>query len=335
MSFANALSVLRPTLPYYVALTKYGLLRLTRDRFEFDANLAAPSIALEMAKHVFTMGASSCTESYVMSRTLAEGPKVFAFDALTCEALENFDLSLGTADYWPPFPSVVIELPDDYTRKRVVPFVRGNHALDFLIVRHEPEAGCVLVAMHLTSHQVLTRLLKLDPAWTLEEMWDKGERAWDAKDSLGMTPEESALGSSLTKLALNVCLMATAYGVKCLGPANPSHYERLKRYAKLARKRGREQQEKADLDVRLVPVRYVFAQEVTLYQREPATEHHGAGDGGWTVSPHWRRGHWRWQPCGSGRQERRRLAIPSVLVNGHLFMGATSDTVATYRVRDH
>jgi hypothetical protein len=62
-----------------------------------------------------------------------------------------------------------------------------------------------------------------------------------------MTPEEIALGSSLTKLALNVCLMATAYGVKCLGPANPSHYERLKRYAKLARKRGREQQEKADL----------------------------------------------------------------------------------------
>ena len=29
MSFTSALSVLRPTLPYYVALTKYGLLRIT------------------------------------------------------------------------------------------------------------------------------------------------------------------------------------------------------------------------------------------------------------------------------------------------------------------
>ena len=135
---------------------------------------------------------------------------------------------------------MVIELPADYTRKRVVPFEAGNHAPDFVIVRHEPEAGCVLVTMHLTSHQVLTRLLKLDPAWTLEEMWDKGKRAWDAKDTLGMTPEETALGSALSKLALNVCLMATAYGVQCLGPANPSHYERLKRYAKLARKRGRD-----------------------------------------------------------------------------------------------
>jgi hypothetical protein len=337
MSFANALNVLRPTLPYYVALTKYGLLRITKDSFEFDPNPAAPPIALEMAKAVFTLGASSCTESYVMSRTLAEGPKVFAFsDALTCEALENFDLSVGTADYLQPFPSVVIELPDDYTRKRVVPFEEGSHAPDFLIVRHEPQAGCVLVSMHLTSHQVLTRLLKLDPAWTLEEMWEKGKRIWQARDTLGMTAEEAELGSALCKLALNVCLMATAYGVKCLGPANPSHHERLKRFAKLARKRGREQQEKAELDVRMMPVQYTFAQEVTLYRRETGevrTEVNGSG--GWTVSPHWRRGHWRSQPFGPGRQERRRVAIPSVLVNAHLFAGSAADTVATYRVRGH
>ena len=116
-----------------------------------------------------------------MSRTLAEGPKLFAFDALTCEALENFDLSVSTADYLQPFPSVVIELPADYTWKRVVPFEEGSHAPDFVVGRHEPEADCVLVTRHLTSSQVLTRLLKLDLAWTLEEMWQKGKRAWDAR----------------------------------------------------------------------------------------------------------------------------------------------------------
>jgi hypothetical protein len=227
----------------------------------------------------------------------------------------------------------VIELPADYTRKRVVPFEEGSHAPDFMIVRHEPEAGCVLVTMHLTSHQVLTRLLKLDPSWSLEEMWAKGARTWDAKDTLGMTPEETALGSSLTKLALNVCLMATAYGVKCLGAANPSHHERLKRYAKLARKRGQEPLEKAEMEVRMMPVQYAFAQEVTLYRREQVTGQHDAGEGGWTVSPHWRRGHWRSQAFGAGRSERKRVAIPSVLVNGHLFVGSPADTMATYRVR--
>jgi hypothetical protein len=335
MSLASALNILRPTLPHYIALTKYGLLRITKDCFEFHPHPAAPPMALEMAKAVFTMGASSCTESFVMSRMLSEGPKVFTFDALTCEALENFDLSVSTADYLQPFPSVVIELPTDYTQKRVVPFEEGSHAPDFMIVRHEPEAGCVLVTMHMTSGQVLTRLLKLDLAWTLEEMWAKGARTWDAKDTLGMTPEETALGSALTKLALNVCLMATAYGVRCLGPANPSHHERLKRYAKLSRKRGRDQQEKAEMEVRTTPVWYAFAQEVTLYRREPGVVHLPEnGTGGWTVTPHWRRGHWRAQACGKGRSERRRVAIPSVLVNGHLFIGSPADTVATYRVRN-
>jgi hypothetical protein len=269
-----------------------------------------------------------------MSRTLAEGPKLFAFDALTCEALENFDLNVGTGDYLQPFPSVVIELPVDYTKKRVVPFDAGKHSPNFLIVCHEPAASCVMVTMHLTSHQVMTRLLKLDPAWTLEEMWAKGARSWDAKDSLGMTPEETALGSALSRLALNVCLIATAYGVRCLGPANPSHHERLKRYAKLAQKRGPEKAEQAEMELRAMPVRYAFAQEVALYQREPSEVRTEAdGTGGWTVSPHWRRGHWRWQPCGPGRQERRRVAIPSVLVNGHLFLGTPADTVTTYRAR--
>ena len=119
---------------------------------------------------------------------LAEGPKVFAFDALTCEALENFDLSVSTADYLQPFPSVVIELPADYTRKRVVPFEESSHAPDFVVVRHEPEAGCVLVAMHLSSHQVLTRLLKLDPAWTLGIPCHSSGLVWPGRGQRGRFP---------------------------------------------------------------------------------------------------------------------------------------------------
>src|ERR1700675_4166088 len=111
MSFTGALNVLRPTLPYYLALTKFGLLRIDQDSFTFHPNPLAPPLAVELAGTCFSMGASSCTEPYVLSRTRAEGPKVFAFDALTCEALENFDLSLAATDYLQPFPSVVIELP--------------------------------------------------------------------------------------------------------------------------------------------------------------------------------------------------------------------------------
>jgi hypothetical protein len=95
MSLASALIVLRHTLSYYRALTKYDLLHLDATTFEFRPNRAAPPLVLEMAKAVFTMGANPCIKSYVVSRMLSEGPKVFAFDALTCEALENFGLSVS------------------------------------------------------------------------------------------------------------------------------------------------------------------------------------------------------------------------------------------------
>jgi hypothetical protein len=49
---------------------------------------------------------------------------------------------------------------------------------------------------------------------------------------------------------------------------HPGHYQRPQRYAGQARKRGPEQARKAELDLRLAPIRYVFVQEVTLFQRE-------------------------------------------------------------------
>jgi hypothetical protein len=278
MSFVSTLNLLRPTLPSYVHLTKHGLIQCQRDNFSLNVNPKSPLLAREMATTMFAMGASSVIEGYTMSRMLAEGPKVFTFDALTCEALENFDLSVSCADYQQPFPSVVIELPRDYSQKRVVPFERGQHAPDFAVVHHDPKGQVVMLIVRMSSHQVLTRLLKLDLAPTLEEVWAMAKRSWGPEDSLQMTPEESDLGTAICKLALNVCLMGTAYGVKCLGPDNPSYHRRLEKHAKLARKKGREKVEAADIDLLTHPMQYVFAEEVVVFQREGG-ETSGGGAG--------------------------------------------------------
>lgn len=52
-------------------------------------------------------------------------------------------------------------------------------------------------------------------------------------------------------------------GSQCLGPANPSPYERLKRYGRLTCKRGREQQAKAELELQTATLQYAFAQDVS------------------------------------------------------------------------
>jgi hypothetical protein len=54
----------------------------------------------------------------------------------------------------------------------------------------------------------------------------QGHAQLGERDSLNMTPEEVVLGSARSKLGLNTCLIATAYGFK-----------RLKRHALLAGKR--------------------------------------------------------------------------------------------------
>ena len=221
MSLASTLALVRPALPSYVNLTKFGLIQFHRDNFNLNLNPKAPLFAQEMAKTMFLMGASSVIEGYTMSKMLAEGPKVFNFDALTCEALENFDLNVACADYCQPFPSVVIELPKDYVEKRVVPFDRGTHAPDFAVVHHDPNKNVVMLIVRMSSHQVLTRLLKLDLAPTMEEVWDMGKRSWGPEDSLAMTPEENDLGTAICKLALNVCLAGDGIWGEVPGAGQP------------------------------------------------------------------------------------------------------------------
>jgi hypothetical protein len=59
MSFASALNILRSTLPAYVALTKYDLLHLDANTFQFRPHPKAPCLALEMAKTVLMMDSST------------------------------------------------------------------------------------------------------------------------------------------------------------------------------------------------------------------------------------------------------------------------------------
>lgn len=76
----------------------------------------------------------------------------------------------------------MIELPADYIPKRVVPFESGTHSPDSAIVHHDPQAAVILLIVRMSSHQVLTRLLKRDLAPTLEEVWEMGKHSWGPRE---------------------------------------------------------------------------------------------------------------------------------------------------------
>jgi hypothetical protein len=122
------------------------------------------------------------------------------------------------------------------------------------------------------------------------------------------------------------------YGTKRIGPDNPSHFRRLERHLQVARKSKDEQRiRNAEFDLQSLPIRYSFAQEVRLYQEEASQERSEVGEPtGRHLAPHWRRGHYRMQAYGPGLSQRRRIAVPAVLVNGHLFLNDPSQTSTRY-----
>jgi hypothetical protein len=141
------------------------------------------------------------------------------------------------------------------------------------------------------------------------------------------------LVQALARLAVSACLMTMVYGAVRVGPNNPTQHRRLERHDEASRRSGDAGRlANAAFDLRALPVRYRLAQDVRLYRVEAAEERAEGGEATCLVlAPHWRRGHYRMQAYGPGLSQRRRIAVPAVLVNAHLFLGPKQGAAATYR----
>jgi hypothetical protein len=169
-----------------------------------------------------------------------------------------------------------------------------------------------------------------------------GEDSYPPADGAGGGGGERLVIAGLLRLAVNAMLLLADYGCRHLGPANPTQYRRLERYAGMARRRKRGVAE-ADRNLRLVTRLCGFPQDVVLHGEERESAGPGAspgeGDGGaephrrphWR--PHWRRGQWKTHAHGPGRAQRKRLFIRPVLVNGHLLKEGEQIPSTTYRQR--
>lgn len=335
MSLQTFLAKTRPAQPWFVAIARQRLLRLTRNGTGYLWDLTVPVADPQLAAFLHGTrgrGGAALTDVYICARLMSEGPKVFEPGVRTCEALENISLSVDGDAFHPPFPTFAIQLPTDFARKRLVPYTggwdgNGEHHPDFVIVRHEADEGILLVASYFSSYQAISNTLRLDKGVMLEESWDRDKQL---DGSLPMTGEERGLSERLIRLAVNVALMATNYGVRKLGYSNPEHAARLERRARKGGPHAAANRE----ELAGLPVHYGFAQEVPLWRVATADEEREArefGAGGWTTRPHWRRGHWRSQPYGPRGSLRKQVAIPAVLVNGHLLGVGAERTAVTYR----
>jgi sarcosine oxidase delta subunit len=340
----------------YADIVRYGILTMepgdspNKIKIALHSDPRHPDL-LALASNVLQLGAATCQELICVGHYLAEGPKDFWLgDAREYEALEQFSLDLPAREYAQPFPTLRILLPDDYSRNRIVPFehylyhgdnTAGLHRPDWMICHHNPGAGRFNLLVHMTLGQYLTKSIRLNCDATLEQTWREANRPHGEavtntgvklSDPLVQSPAEEELSNALSRLALAANLLLMVYGTRKIGHDNPAYAERLKRYVEVAHKRkDPERLARARWDYESLPIRYEFAQKVILYTHARQTEGElSLGHPGYPVRPHWRRGHLRNQRHGPGLTLVKRIAIPAVLVNAHLFAGDRAEVGVTY-----
>jgi hypothetical protein len=280
-------------------------------------------------------GSSALLSAYLMSEVFGAGPKLFKLGGVDFEALEATDVNVQVADYNQPFPTIVFEYPEGYISKRQVPCEQAGqlceavgafpeeHAPSFCVVHHLKELGFLVAGLYCTSSQIYIanvsgRSETIEDCLTLysgaDFVYDRSAQTNDA---------EKAMFRMAIRAAFNAALLLNQFGCRRIGPENPAHFARLQRQAYSARKTDAERKERAELALRLHPTVYEFDQQVLLRKAMHA-DATAAREGGWTVTPHHRRGHYRtingvpyW--------------VRPAFVNARLFSGELSSTSTTYR----
>lgn len=242
--------------------------------------------------------------AFITSRWLAHGPKVARPPLEMCQALTEIEVRLQMADIAIPFPEIMVELPPDVANPYYAVLLGWSD--DMLT------AWLGSVDHNHDIHSLIRQRNDI-PGWTVEDTLSTfGD---DCKHD--EVPARRAL-----RVALNACLMLSG----SFRPALPAEVNRDRRLGREDSERGKKARDRLAMAIQVAE----FDQEITFARTERCRAEPGQPTGR-EMPPHWRRGHWRMQPCGPGWAERKRTLIPAVLVRADLFGGDLSDTSTTYR----
>lgn len=304
-------------------------------------------------------GLASLLELYLAEKILGEGPKIFNLEAaegqigysrLNLEAMENIEINIGFGDYVQPYPTMVIELPENYIEGKAAycPQMKTNHNPIFVILRHEKVkdryvivCGVYFFNKDFDKQLCITFLLLEEGDDTIEERLVALDLKQEYKGSEVMDKTETETAYSVVRACMNCLSISSEIGCKRIGFQNPSVYLDLNnRIQKREKRKGQldsREQEKLESDkkeLRVLPIVYSFSQEIKLWKEERKSEkvlnlEHKSGV---TVRPHWRRGHRRRQNYGPKNDSKIKIIlIKPVLVNAAKFGGKTSDTTVEYK----
>ncbi len=273
---------------------------------------------------------------WMMQRTLGSGLKVFRPTATECLALEEVEIAVGAEDYAQPFPTLVVEFPEEYAdvwRDRAVRPIDDEPVCvpRGVIVSHLPDDRTVIAGTIIdtdgASSVLLTVLLPADDM-TLEASLSDISVRLPAAEMSGF-----GISKRCVRVAVNACLLLMSGGFRRVNDDESDRASDALRRAK-AKRRPEAEIDALRLTRRLTPTVISFEHHTDVRAAVGPAEAVEAVDDGSPLrrlSPHWRQAHWRRQAYGKGLAQTRRILIPHTMVNRALFVGKPSAAVT---VRD-
>ncbi len=275
-----------------------------------------------------TEDVSAAIEVIISSKVLMGGPKVFRIsDLASCLALEQVQPNLTLDEYVQPYPTMVVELPEAYTKARRIE--NGSSPLGVFL--HWQKDEYLLYNVPFSSGMSVVGSITTVNGKVLEDCLVSNKITEYTPDEHYEASEKEVVHLA-ARVAINSMLLLMQQGCKRLGADNKAYEEKLRSHLAKAQKRKQGVKD-AQERLRQLPIYYGFAQEIQLFREEredfPAQSDTHSGV---IVRPHWRRGHFRMQPFGQGRSERKRIFVSPFLINRHLLAGNESTTRVTYNL---
>lgn len=263
--------------------------------------------------------------TFAIGESLIEGVKILDLEGVDFDSLEDIEINVSVEDYTQPFPTVVIKIPESYAKR-----FKNLEEPQFVILHHDSKLNVIITTVILKRVETLLKvygLVLLNDFPTVEKAMSHvvGEEMFRDSDDIGKLEKHDY--RSLIRACLNLCLLVDEFGLKRVGPENPGFVNQLTRIRD--RVKEPERRRKAQEQINKEPIIYSFAREVKLSPPVPRIKGEGSNDK-LLIDPHWRRAHFRMQPCGPGRTERKRIRIERMFIGKKRFGGDASETSTTY-----
>lgn len=272
-------------------------------------------------------------EIYVASRIYGGGPKIFRPTAEQLFALEKMKLNIEIRDFYTPFETIVVEIPEEYSKARTHV---SERAINYSVLVFNKKHNFLVHDIVYDEHALKSYWMTTSEEEVLEDWFAASVDKAEPLDTDYLPGDivtswaEYKLEMLVRRAVCNYCLFLDEVGTKQVGPVHPGEYHQLVKWCE------KKNQHTAGNKIKLAsqPIIYKMKAVPTPLVRNISSDKPEMpfGKSGKIMPYHVRRGHYKMQPFGPRDQvkeknedgtyrNRKRIRIPATIINAHLAPG--------------